>query len=522
MTAEWLRMTAEWRGLNHISDTPPLPDRAAHIQEVRFKMKVSELANAVPGGARIVGDGSAQVTELCTDSRKVVPGALFFCIPGTRMDAHDFAPQAVAGGAACLCVQRELAVPCAQIVVPDVRAALSHMAAAFFGNPAQDMHLIGITGTKGKTTTSFLIKSILERAGHKVGLIGTVCSMIQGESIPANLTTPDPLDFQSLLRQMKDAGVTHVVMEVSAHAMELMKLEGMVFDVCGFSNLTQDHLDFFHTMDKYMAAKMRLFRPEMCKKAIFNKDDDRVAREFKKLSVDKISIGIRQKSDMYANDIEINERGCAFKITMNKKYSIDVELKLSGIFNVYNAMLAAAMCDAAGVYPNEIKAGLEAVSNVPGRIELLDTDTEYRVILDYAHAPDALQNILTTVRETAKARVIALFGCGGDRDQEKRPIMGEIGGSLADFCILTSDNPRSEDPDTILVEIEKGIKKTNCEYIVIENRRAAILHALQMAKPGDVVVLAGKGHETYQEIKGVKHPFDEKVVVAELLVEMQG
>ncbi len=485
-------------------------------------MTITHLAQSVPGPVQILGLDNQEITSLCTDSRKVTPGAMFFCISGTRMDAHDFAPQAVQAGATCLVVEKKLEVPCAQVLVPDVRAALSHMAAAFYGNPADGMRLVGITGTKGKTTASFLIKSILEQAGHKVGLIGTVCSMIGKEEIPSNLTTPDPLDFQALLRQMKDAGVTHVVMEVSAHATALRKLEGMSFDVCGFSNLSQDHLDFFGTMDKYLEAKLLLFTQERCKKAVYNADDERVAEAVRACELPATSVGIRAKADMYANDIEVGERGCSFKLTMNKRYMIDVDLMLSGIFNVYNSLMAAAMCDALGIAPNEIKRGLEAVHSVPGRIELLETETPYRVILDYAHSPDALSNILTTIRQTARpgAKVIALFGCGGDRDHDKRPLMGEIGGRLADFCILTSDNPRSEDPLQILREIEVGMKRTNGEYIVMENRRSAIRHALMMAKPSDVVVLAGKGHETYQEIKGVKHPFDEKVVVMEILAEL--
>ncbi|MDL2206154.1 UDP-N-acetylmuramoyl-L-alanyl-D-glutamate--2,6-diaminopimelate ligase [Eubacteriales bacterium OttesenSCG-928-N13] len=483
-------------------------------------MKISDLARAVPGAIMILEPEHQNVTSLCTDSRKVKPGAMFFCIPGTRMDAHEFAPQAVELGAVALVVEHELDVECAQVIVPDVRAALSYIAAEFYGNPAASMHMIGLTGTKGKTTGSFLIKSILEAAGHKVGLIGTVCSMIGDKQIPANLTTPDPIDFQSLLRQMKDAGVTYVVMEVSAHATALRKLEGMKFDVCGFTNLSQDHLDFFATMENYLDAKMLLFAQDRCTRCVFNADDERVAEAIKPLTIQKMSTGIRAKADMFANDIEVGERGCSFRITMYRRYSINVELRLSGIFNVYNSLMAAAICDAAGVSPSAIQRGLEAVMNVPGRIELLDTETPYRVILDYAHAPDALENILTTVRETARARVIALFGCGGDRDHEKRPMMGEIGGRLSDYCILTSDNPRSEDPMLILGEIEKGIKQTKCEYIVIENRREAIRYALSIAQPGDVIVLAGKGHETYQEIKGEKRPFDEKVVVKQLLDEM--
>ena len=483
-------------------------------------MKLTTLSKSIPGPVRIVGYERNSVTSLCTDSRKVEKGALFFCIPGLRIDAHDFAPQAVEAGAAALVVERELPIDCPQVVVTDVRAALSYMAAEFYGNPAKSMTMIGITGTKGKTTVSFLIKSILEAQGYKVGLIGTVCSMIGEEQIPANLTTPDPIDFQSQLKRMKDAGATHVVMEVSAHAIAMKRVDGVFFDVAGFTNFSQDHLDYFGTMDAYLATKMRLFVPERCRRAVYNADDERVADRMRRAPIETRDIGIRVDSDIHANDIEVCERGVNFALTFSKRFRMDVKLRLSGIFNVYYAMMAAALCDALGVSQEAIHEGLEGVRSVPGRIELLETETPYRVILDYAHSPDALENILTAIRQTARARVIALFGCGGDRDHEKRPIMGEIGGRLSDYCILTSDNPRSEDPFEILSDIERGIKLTKCEYVVIENRREAIRTALQMAKPGDVVVLAGKGHETYQEIRGVKHPFDEKVVVHAILEEL--
>jgi UDP-N-acetylmuramoyl-L-alanyl-D-glutamate--2,6-diaminopimelate ligase len=468
---------------------------------------------------QVLGYEHQDVTSLCTDSRKVEKGALFFCIRGLRIDAHDYAQQAVDAGAVALVVERRLDIDCAQILVPDVREALSYIAAEFYGNPARQLKLVGVTGTKGKTTTSFLIKSILESAGHKVGLIGTVCSMIADREIPANLTTPDPIDFQRLIRRMADEGMEYVVMEVSAHALALKRIEGMVFDVAGFTNLSQDHLDFFKDMEAYLETKLRLFTPDMCRRAVINVDDERVGPALKNLEIPAIAVGIRSPAEVYANDIEIGERGLSYRLTFHKRATVDVELRMAGIFNVYNSLMAAAMCDQLGIEPSHIKKGLESVKGVPGRIELLETETLYRVILDYAHSPDSLENILKTVRQTTKAgRVIALFGCGGDRDHEKRPIMGEIGGRLADFCVLTSDNPRSEDPDAILEEIEKGIRRVeNARYVVIENRRLAIAYALQMARPGDVVVLAGKGHETYQEIKGVKHPFDEKVVVRELL-----
>jgi len=478
-------------------------------------MRLGDLAKAVSGSI-LYGNTNTDITSLCVDSRQVKPGALFFCVPGLRINAHDFAPQAVASGAAALVVDHQLDLDCPQVLVSDVREALSYMAAEFYGRPADSLHLIGITGTKGKTTSSFLVKSILEAAGLKTGLIGTVCSMIGSTQLPSRLTTPDPLDFQKLLREMADAGVTHVVMEVSAHSMVLKRLQGITFDAAAFINFSQDHLDMFGTMDAYFAAKMLLFQNDFCKKAFYNVDDERVATAMRKDPA-TVSYGIRGAADIYANDIEISESGCEFLLSFHKRFRLPIKLHLPGLFNVYNCLTAAALCDHVGVPAEAIRRGLENMRNVPGRIELLDTDTPYRVILDYAHTPDSLENILITVRQTARARVIALFGCGGDRDQEKRPIMGEISGRLADFTILTSDNPRSENPYDILMQIEGGIKTTRGDYTVIENRREAIRYALRMARPGDVVVLAGKGHETYQEIKGVKHPFNEKTIVKEIL-----
>ena len=485
-------------------------------------MKLNALTQRVPGLVRIIGSGDTEISAVCSDSRKVTPGALFFCTPGLVRDAHDFAPQAVEKGAAALVVQRELDVDVPQVLVEDVRLAVSYIAAAFYGHPAERLQLIGITGTKGKTTSSFLVKSILEEAGRKTGLIGTVCSMIGEEVVPASLTTPDPIETQQLLRRMADAGCECVVMEVSAHALAMHRLAGMRFDVGAFTNFSQDHLDYFRDMDEYFETKMRFFTSGMVENIVYNVDDERVAQAFEALPGEKMRIGIRESSDIYANDIEISEYGSSFLMTWHKQFRTTIALKLAGIFNVYNALLAAGICVCAGVGPEAIRRGLEDVRAVPGRIELLETDTPYRVILDYAHSPDSLENILKAVRQTTKGRMIALFGCGGNRDAAKRPLMGEIAGELADYCILTSDNPRNEDPFEILKEIEEGIRHTECAYTVIENRREAIRAALEMARPSDVVVLAGKGHETYQEIKGVKHPFDEKIVVAELLSELRG
>ena len=482
-------------------------------------MKLTALMEGVPGIVSMP-EADAEIAALCSDSRASTPGALFFCTPGLNMDAHDFAPQAVEKGAAALIVERRLALPVPQVVVRSVRTAMSYIASNFYGHPWKRMTMIGSTGTKGKTTTSFLVKSILEAAGHKTGLIGTVCSMVGEETLPSTLTTPDPIHTQSLLKHMLDAGCTAVVMEVSAHALDMDRLAGIKFQVGAFSNFSQDHLDYFHTMDAYFEAKMRFMSEDMCQNIVYNIDDEHVAAGIRRLGRTAMRVGIRESSDIYANDIEIAETGTDFMMTWHKHFKIPVHLKIAGIFNVYNALMAAGIAVCAGLGPQAIRVGLEVVRAVPGRIELLDTKTPYRVILDYAHSPDSLENILTAVRQTAKRRLIALFGCGGNRDTGKRAQMGEIAGRLADYCILTSDNPRYEDPFEILDMIEEGIKKTDCPYVVIENRREAILYALKMAEDSDVVILAGKGHETYQEINGVKHPFDEKKVVAELLAEM--
>ena len=483
-------------------------------------MKLNALIGRIPGKVETIGDMGLEIEALCVDSRKAAPGALFFCTPGLHMDAHDFAPQAVEKGAVALVVQRRLDIDVPQVIVEDVRVAVSYIASEYFGNPSEKLMMLGITGTKGKTTTSFLVKSIMEAAGVKTGLIGTVCSMIGEETIPNRLTTPDPIETQTLLRRMVDADVKCVVMEVSAHALDMNRLAGVKFKVAAFSNFSQDHLDYFSNMDAYFAAKMKLMDRAACENVVYNVDDERVCTGVRKLRPEAMRIGIRESSDVYANDIEIGERGCSFLMTWHKRFRTSISLHLAGIFNVYNALMAAGMCICAGAGPESIRQGLESVYAVPGRIELLETGTPYRVILDYAHSPDSLENVLKAVRETTKGRMIALFGCGGDRDRAKRPLMGEIAGELADFCVLTSDNPRNEDPMAILDAIEQGIKRTECAYTVIENRREAIRHALKLAGPGDVVVLAGKGHETYQEIKGVKHPFDEKVVVRELLEEL--
>ena len=478
-------------------------------------MKLTELARSIPAGASVSAE--AEVTGLVCDSRKVKKGDLYFCLPGLRVDGHNFAKAAADAGAAALVVERKLPVDLPQVLVEDARAAMSYMAQCFYGYPAGEMHGVGITGTKGKTTTSFLVRAIARHAGHKVGLMGTVCTYIGEEEEPASLTTPDPIDVQSLLRRMKDAGCDFYVMEVSAHALDLRKLVGMKFDQGIFTNFSQDHLDYFGTMETYRRAKEKFFDPFYIGHAVVNADDE--AGKYMLGRVPATTYGVSVPADAYANEIEILESGVSYRLHW-KDVVLPLHLHISGIFNVYNSMAAAVACLEMGISPEDVKAGLESVTVVPGRIEPLPTHTPYRVILDYAHSPASLESILKTIRQFTRGRLICVFGCGGGRDKEKRPIMGEISGRLADFSVLTSDNPRLEDPMDILRAIEEGIKRTTGPYVVIENRREAIRYAMQMGQPGDVIVLAGKGHETYQDIGGQKHPFDEKVVVREILAEM--
>lgn len=464
--------------------------------------------------------GDCEIAELSMDSRRKQEGGLFFCVSGARFDAHDFAPQAVEQGAAALVVSHFLALDVPQVRVRNVRAAMSPMAAAFFGHPDREMRLLGITGTKGKTTTSYLVKAIMEQAGHKVGLIGTTGNMIGSEYMKSEFTTPEPIDFFRTLRRMRDAGVDVVSMEVSAHALGMGRLEGVHFEAGCYTNLSQDHLDLFGTMEKYFECKKSFFTPKWIQNAAVNVDDETSAGILSGIAVPCMTFGICNNADLFARDIEITENGVSFILKLFGLKEYPVHLRLTGMFNVYNALAAAAVGLIAGVAPETITRALESVRSVPGRAEVLDTHTPYKVILDYSHSPDALENILIAVREFARGRVISLFGCGGDRDHGKRPMMGEISGRLADYSILTSDNPRTENPYEILAAVEEGIKRTKGEYVVIENRREAIRHALQIGREGDIIVLAGKGHETYQEIMGVKRPFDEKVVVRELLEEM--
>ncbi len=471
------------------------------------------------GFTLVNSSGDIEVSRIEYDSRRVRPGEIFSCVVGTFMDGHDFAESAVKNGAAALIVERELPIPVPQIIAKNSRRAMAELAMKLYDYPAKKLRIIGVTGTNGKTTTTYMLKSIAEKCGLKVGLIGTIRNIIGDRVISTQRTTPESTELQEILAEMYKEKVDLVVMEVSSHSLDQERVYGIEFEIGGFTNLTQDHLDYHKTFENYLAAKRKLF--ERSAFAVVNADDPHSAMLLEGLDIPRMTYGVREPADIFAKDIEICVRDVEFDMT-TPAGSTHITVPIPGLFNVFNAMLAVGISLRLGFPLDKISEGLASVAGVTGRMESLDTTGfPFSVILDFAHTPDGLINLLTSVREFAKGRVISVFGCGGDRDHAKRPIMGEAAGRYSDFCVVTSDNPRTEEPMSIIRSVLTGVDKTAVKYVVIENRREAIRYALTHAKKNDVVVLAGKGHETYQEINGVKHPFDEKVVVAELLNEMR-
>ena len=462
-----------------------------------------------------VTGGDAEITSVEYDSRKVKEGSLFCCMKGLVSDGHNFAAQAVDKGAAALLVEHLLPLDVPQIVAPDGRVAMAHAAAAFYGHPEREMIMLGVTGTNGKTSTTYMVKSIAETAGKKVGLIGTIHNMIGDEMFETGRTTPESVDLFALLRRMADENVDLVIMEVSSHALVQDRVAGIPFKVGLFTNLTQDHLDYHKTFDAYLEAKKLLFRQSDL--AIVNIDDTYAERMMDGLTIPIKTMGIQHRADYTAINIDIRTDGVRFHLrTPNGEGP--VRMHISGLFSVYNAMGAAAIAQSIGISFADILKGLESLTGVSGRLQSVNTHGHpFAVYVDYAHTPDALENVLTSVRAFAKARVVSLFGCGGDRDRTKRPLMGEIGGRHSDFVVVTSDNPRTENPDDIVKAVELGVQKSGTPYVSIVNRREAIAYALSTLEPDDILVIAGKGHENYQEINGVKHHFDDREIVEELL-----
>ncbi len=465
------------------------------------------------------GIPDVEITFLTCDSRQAEEGCIFFCIEGVRSDGHDYAAAALQRGAAAVVCRKDLGLS-RQILVTDTREALGICCNNFFGRPADKLTLMAVTGTNGKTTVTYLIKHILEKAGHRVGLIGTIHNEIDDVTLPARYTTPDPIQLYAIFAKMAEAGCTHVVMEVSSHALDQQRVAGCRFATGAFTNLTQDHLDYHGTMEQYYQAKKKLF--EICDTAIINLDDEYGRRLLSEVPCKAVSYSCQSvEADYTAHDINFTQRGSRFALMASHRL-LRVKMSTPGYFSVANALTALGSCEAAGVSLEEAVRALKGFPGVPGRVEILPTNTPYTIIRDYAHSPDGLQKILETVREFAPARVVCLFGCAGNRDRAKRPIMAEIVARLADFCILTSDNPRDEDPMRIIEDALPGFEPHKTPYEVIVDRYDAIEWALQNAREDDVLVLAGKGHEDYQVLHYGTIHFDEKEIVQKLLEEMEG
>lgn len=476
-------------------------------------MKLSQLLADVTLRCPIQQD--INITQIAYDSRRVTPGSLFVCIKGYVTDGHNYVKNAIENGAAAILAEDEVTSCTVPVLyTEDTRKALAQAAAAFYDHPEQKLKLIAVTGTNGKTTVTTLIKSVLEFAGKTVGLIGTNENQIGSRTLPAERTTPESLELFALFNEMVKEGVTHTVMEVSSHSLYLKRVHGITFEVAVFTNLTQDHLDFHETMENYYAAKRLLF--DVCKTGVVNSDDPYGKRILSDASCPLISYGIDEQANLHASDIKISPRGVIFNVGDGTN-TLPARLSIPGKFSVYNALAAMSCCKALGFSLENAIEALLVAKGVKGRAETVYTRTDYTILIDYAHTPDGLENIIKTVKEFSGGRVVTLFGCGGDRDPIKRPIMGEIAGRLSDFCIITSDNPRTEDPMSIIRQIEAGMKKTNCSYTVIENRREAIRYAIETAEPADCIILAGKGHETYQIIGKEKRHFDEREVIREIL-----
>lgn len=485
-------------------------------------MKLKELFQNIPVQT-VFCDGETEVTSITLDSRRAVPGTVFCAIAGAESGIHGirYAEKAVENGAVCVLCDTDCPEGLPFVRVADAEKALADISAAFYGHPADRLRLIGVTGTNGKTTTTHLIRDILTHAGKKCGLIGTNELMIGDEVIsshPAFATTPEPPELHALLKQMADDGCEFAIMEVSSHALALNRVHGLQFEAAAFTNLSQDHLNYHGTMEAYAAAKAQLFRQADC--SVIHLDADFAPQMLAAATGKTMTFSLRSnQADLIAKSVRLFPHAVEFEaLTVSSIQRMRVNIP--GAFSVENALAAIGVCQAVGLALPEIAEGLAGAAGVCGRAEVVPVDQPYTVMIDYAHSPDSLSNILKTVRPITEGRLILVFGCGGDRDRTKRPIMGRIGECMADFCVVTSDNPRTEDPNAILDEIVAGMKKTN--HICVENRREAIGYALDLAKPGDFVLIAGKGHEMYQEIQGVRYPLDERAVIREHLLGKGG
>ncbi len=473
----------------------------------------------------IEGDDGIEITTLTNDSRKVEPGSVFVCISGAISDGHDYIDEVAEKGAAAVVVEKEVDAPegLTVIRVADTRYALALMSAAYFDYPAEKLKVIGITGTKGKTTTTYMIKSILDQVGHKVGLIGTIEAIIGDTSIPASNTTPESFTIQQYLSQMVEAGCDCVVMEVSSQGLKLNRTAGIPFEIGIFTNLAEDHIgeNEHKDFEEYKYCKGLLFK--QCKIGIANIDDPWYKDVFSGATCKIETYGFSEEADLRASHVEhISRPGyLGVKYHVSGLMDFDVEIDIPGEFSVYNSLTAIAVCRHFDVPVEDIKKALKA-ARVKGRIEMVKVADDFTLMIDYAHNAMALESLLTSLKDYHPGRIVTVFGCGGNRARSRRFEMGEVSGRLSDFTIITSDNPRYEDPEAIIADIVTGIERTDGKYITICDRKEAIKYAIENALPGDVIILAGKGHETYQEICGVKHDMDERVLIQEVLQELNG
>ncbi|MBR4111240.1 MAG: UDP-N-acetylmuramoyl-L-alanyl-D-glutamate--2,6-diaminopimelate ligase [Clostridia bacterium] len=483
-------------------------------------MKLVEVLKGIEG-IDIKGESEREILGIAYDSRSVKAGDMFIAVVGFKTDGHMYLESAIANGAQVVCVEENAQLP----EIPDdvtvvscknTRQLMALASCNFYSHPSRDFKLVGVTGTKGKTTTTYMIKTILEKAGKKVGLIGTIANMIGDKSVEASRTTPESCDLQKLFREMADEKCDVVVMEVSSHSLALDRVLGCSFDMGVYTNLSQDHLDFHETFDNYLDAKAKLFK--MCKEGFVNCDDMYSRKLMEQATCPITTYGIDNNPYVSARDIIITNSYSEFKMSFNRMMQ-KIKVGIPGRYTVYNALAAICVCAKLGCGVEEMILGLEQVM-VPGRSEIVPNTRNLTVMVDYAHTPASLESILRAVKAYTKGRVICVFGCGGDRDRAKRPMMGEISGKLAAYTVITSDNPRSEEPKAIIDEIEEGMKKTKGKYTVIVDRAKAIDHAIRQAKRNDIVLIAGKGHETYQEINGEKKHFDDKEVATESLKKL--
>ena len=464
--------------------------------------------------AEVVGDPRVPIAGIAYRSAEIRPGWLFFCVPGSTVDGHAFAPQAVETGAVAVAVERRLDLPrgVTQVVVPSVREAMGPIAAALYGHPAEAMKVVGITGTNGKTTTTYLLERVFGEAGMAPGVIGTTGVRVDGRPEAFDRTTPEAPDLHRLLADMRDRGIGAVAMEVSSHGLDQHRVLGMRFDCAVFTNLSQDHLDYHGTLDAYFRAKAMLFTPAMAARAAVNNDSPE-GRSLIRGDLPTVTYGLGQGADLRATDVALSAKGLSFRVE-----GLEVRSRLRGAFNVHNCLAALAAARQVGIDDDAAVEGIAAVSGVPGRMEPVEAGHPFQVVVDYAHTPDSLENVLRAARPLAGGnRLIAVFGCGGDRDRGKRPLMGEAATRLADLSMITSDNPRSEDPEAIIAEIVPGAERGGGAFEVEPDRRRAIRRAIRAAGPGDVVVIAGKGHETGQEFATRTISFDDRVVAREEL-----